>query len=115
MKNKLMNIAKFMQKNIKADDYELWVSCDDTQNTRFAQNSITQHIHGDTINVYLKVVIDKKVGSVSTGQVDKENLLLTIKKACELAENNSPDPDIAPTMSKEDFKEIENYFPSIEK
>jgi predicted Zn-dependent protease len=115
MRERLTKIADFMQKHIKADDYELWVSYNESQDTRFAQNSITQHISGDSLGVHYKCVRDKRVGSASTQQVDDENLLTIIKKAEEIAENNSPDPDYAPSMSKEDLPKSNCYFPSIEK
>jgi predicted Zn-dependent protease len=115
MRDKLTKIAEFMQKHIQADDYELWIYFNNSQDTRFAQNSITQHMSGDSLGVHYKCVRDKRVGSVSTQQVDEENLLSVIKKAEEIAENNSPDPDYAPSMGKEDLPKSNCYFPSIEK
>jgi hypothetical protein len=48
MKDKLLKIVEFMQKNIKADDYTLVVNSKERQDTRFAQNSITQHMSGSS-------------------------------------------------------------------
>jgi hypothetical protein len=41
-------IVKYIQTNCKADDWSLNISEDDSHETRFAQNSITQHISGAT-------------------------------------------------------------------
>jgi predicted Zn-dependent protease len=115
MKEKMTKIAEFIQKNVKADDYEIYVIYNDTQHTRFAQNSITQHMVGDYIEVYYRCVKDKRLGTASTRQVDEENLLQLLNKAEEIALNNSPDPEIATTLAKGDYPKVNNYFPSIEK
>ena len=114
MKDRMNNIAQFIQSNANADDYEIHVLYNETQNTRFAQNSITQHITGDYIEVFYRCTKDKRLGTASTRQVDEENLLLTIKKAEEIAVNNSPDPDMAQSMGKKDYLNVQNYFTSIE-
>lgn len=115
MREKLTTIANFMRKNIIADDYELHISYKDEQFTRFAQNAITQHINGDYIEVSYRCIKNKKIGSASTRQVDDESLLKLIKSAEEIAENNSPDPNITLSMTKEDYPETSNYYPAIEK
>ena len=115
MKEKLMNIAEFIKRNINADDFELYVLFNDEQCTRFAQNTITQHISGDYIEVVYVCVKDKKIGTARTRQIDEQNLLNIIRTAEEIAENNSPDLDMETSLSKEDYPEIKNYFPAIEK
>jgi len=114
MKKELMNIAEFMKNNINSDDFSIYVNYNDEQCTRFAQNSITQHISGDYIDVYCVCVKEKKIGTATTRQIDETNLLQTIRKAEEIAHNNSPDNDTVASLSKEDYVEIKNYFPSIE-
>ena len=114
MKEKLMKYIEFMEKNIKADDYEIYISYDENQDTRFAQNSITQHIAGDQTSVFYKCMIDNKLGTYNSTQIDEENLLQVIKKAEEIANNNSPDLEYAPTIAKEDYLKRTLYFPSIE-
>ena len=115
MKEKIMSIAEFMKKNITADDFKIYVGYKDEQCTRFAQNSITQHISGDYIEVSYICIKDKRIGTAQTRQIDEENLLKIIQKAEEIAENNSPDPDMDTSLAKEDYPVIKNYFPAIEK
>ena len=115
MKEIMNTIAQFIKQNANADDFELFVMYNDTQNTRFAQNSITQHITGDYIEVHYRCVKDKKVGTASTRQIDEANLLETINKAETIAKSNSPDPDNVTSMSKEDYPKVQNYYQSIEK
>ncbi|MCL2063361.1 MAG: metallopeptidase TldD-related protein [Candidatus Cloacimonetes bacterium] len=114
MKEKIMSIAEFMKKNINADDFKLYVNYNDEQCTRFAQNTITQHISGDYIEVSYVCIKDQRIGTASTRQIDEENLLKIIQKAEEIAVNNSPDTDMETTLSKEDYPELKNYFPAIE-
>jgi len=104
-----------MQKHIKADDYTLFISHDDTQHTRFAQNSITQHISGDSIEVTYQCTIDKRISTTSTKQIDEANLLNIIKKAEDTARENLPDLDCADTLEKSDYPQVINYVPSIKK
>ena len=115
MKEKINTIAQFIKQNANAEDYEVIIIYNDTQNTRFAQNSITQHITGNYIEVYYLCVKDKRVGRASTRQVDEVNLLDTIRKAETIAESNSPDPDNATSMNKEDYPKVQNFYQSIEK
>lgn len=115
MREKLMTLADFIRKNIKADDYSVSIVYSVDQHTRFAENSITQHISGEYIEVYYKCIKDSKIGSASTRQIDEENILKTIKKAEELAEQNSPDPNITKTLEKSDIPKVNNYFATIEK
>ena len=115
MKEKLMNYAKIIQNQTSADDYEIMTTASESQDTRFAQNSITQHIAGDYTNVYFKCMKDQKVGSYSTRQIDEKSLPLIVQKAEEIARNNSPDLEYPPTLSREEYPEIKTYFPSIEK
>ena len=113
MKDKMMEIANFIKKNANADDYKIYVWYSDEQCTRFAQNSITQHISGDAINVYYLCVKDKRIGTATTMQVDDESLLNIVKSAEEIAINNSPDPDMDTSLAKEDYPDLQNYYPSI--
>ena len=115
MKDQLLKIAQFIQKNTQADDYELFVYSNETQNTRFAQNSVTQHITGNYIEVTYRCVIDQKIGVVSTRQINHENLLFTIQQAEEIARNNSPDQYASLSMPKESFKKVNNFYSSVEK
>jgi len=115
VKDRLQKILKFMQKHSKADDYEIYVSYNDTQNTRFAQNSITQHIAGDCIDVVYDCSIDKKVGTAHTKQIDEANLLQIIRKAEDTARQNIADPDTPPSLAKEDYKQVVSYADSVKK
>ncbi|MCL1826810.1 MAG: metallopeptidase TldD-related protein [Candidatus Cloacimonetes bacterium] len=115
MKEILRKHIDFMQKHAAADDYEITISMSESQDTRFAQNSVTQHIGGDFWQAHYRCTIDKKVGTYSTTLIDEENLLLCIQKAEEIAKNNSPDDDYSPTMKSEKFTERKTYFPSVEK
>ena len=109
----LQKITKFLQKHIKADDYNLYVAYDNTQHTRFAQNSITQHIQGEHITVFYSCSIKKKTGTASTRQIDEENLLKTVQLAEENAMNNIPDPDAPTSLPNSKYPEIIGYYPAI--
>jgi len=115
MKARLQKIMKFIQKHLHADDHEISVYYRDSQDTRFAQNSITQHMAGDSIGVFYNCIVDRRTGSAHTKQIDEANLLNIIKKAEENARENMPDPDIASTLSKAEYPQVQNYASSIKK
>jgi len=114
-KDKLHKILKFVQKHSKADDFEIYVSYNDTQDTRFAQNSITQHLAGDCIDVIYDCSIDKRVGTAHTKQIDEANLLRIIRRAEDAARQNIPDPDTPPSLAKEDYPQVSSYADSVKR
>jgi predicted Zn-dependent protease len=115
LKKNLEKIQKAILKQIKADDYQLFVTRTDNQFTRFAENSITQHISGDLITARLKFVKDQRIGDINTSLLDDKDLIDAVKKAEEIALNNSPSPDIATSLALQPYPEIRNYYPAIEK
>jgi predicted Zn-dependent protease len=114
MRPELTKIIKFLKKHISADDFKLYVYHNDTQDTRFAENAITQHIAGEYIQVYYQCVIGKRTGTASTRQTDESSLLAIIRSAEDIARNSSPDPDIETSMAAEPYPQVETYFDSIQ-
>ncbi|MCK9328306.1 MAG: metallopeptidase TldD-related protein [Candidatus Cloacimonetes bacterium] len=115
MKEKLMTIADFLRKNVKADDYSISISYTNTHYTRFAQNSITQHMQGEYFAVYYQCIKDNKRGSASGRQMDEESLIEMLRKAETIAEQNTPDPNIEKSLEKSELIKVDNYYATIEK
>ncbi|MDZ4122422.1 MAG: hypothetical protein U1C33_08365, partial [Candidatus Cloacimonadaceae bacterium] len=97
MKDQLERIAEYVAKNCCADDYTLNISYEDSHETRFAQNAITQHIAGENINVYLETSFDGKTGSAAINQADETGLDHLIQTAEGTARLNKPDPEYVPS------------------
>jgi len=78
-------IVQYIQKHCIADDWTLNISKDDSHETRFAQNVITQHIAGAMKTISLSVAFGSKAGSCTVNQDDEESLAYLVKTAEEIA------------------------------
>lgn len=108
MKATYEKIAEFIKKNITADDYNLRISAQNSHETRFAQNAITQHIAGENIDIDLVVAFENKTGRCSINQTSEEALLKMIKTAEEMAILNQPDPEFVESVSAQKYPELKN-------
>ncbi|MDD3050489.1 MAG: metallopeptidase TldD-related protein [Candidatus Cloacimonetes bacterium] len=103
MKDRLYEAGEFIRKHSKADDFTLFIRGNDTLQTRFAQNAITQHISGNNITAYLSVAFGDKRGSANINQLDNDSLLYLIKTAENIAKINQPDPEFVPSESDSQY------------
>jgi len=104
-------IVKYIQTNCKADDWSLNISEDDSHETRFPQNSITQHISGATKEISLSVSFDGRKGSCSVNQDNEESLAYLLKTAEDIAKLAPVDPEFVPSEGKKDIPEVDNCDP----
>jgi len=104
-------IVQYIQKHCIADDWTLNITKDDSHETRFAQNVITQHIAGAMKEISLSVAFGSKVGSCTVNQDDEESLAYLVKTAEEIAKLAPEDPEFVPSAGKMDIPEIANCDP----
>ncbi|HRY83235.1 MAG TPA: metallopeptidase TldD-related protein, partial [Candidatus Cloacimonadota bacterium] len=110
-----MNIEKaikFIQKNCKADDYFIYIWSKDSHETRFAQNTITQHIAGTNTKLGLEVAYGQRTGKASTNQLDEESLRELICTAQDMAISNEPDPEFMPSVGPQKLPKVQNLHKS---
>lgn len=108
MKDQFEKIAAYIKKHVKADDYNLRISAQDSHETRFAQNAITQHIAGANIDIDLEVAFANKTGRCSINQTDETALANLIKSAEDMALLNQPDPEYVESAKKQDYPQVQN-------
>ncbi len=104
-------IVQYIQKHCIADDSTLNITKDDSHETRFAQNVITQHIAGAMKEISLSVSFGSKSGSCTVNQDDEESLAYLVKTAEEIAKLAPEDPEFVPSVGKMDIPEIANCDP----
>lgn len=104
-------IVKYIQTNCQADDWSLNIFEDDSHETRFAQNCITQHIAGATKEISLSVSFDGKKGSCSINQDDEESLAYLLKTAEGIAKLAPVDPEFVPSEGKKNIPAVVNCDP----
>ncbi len=105
-------IAQYVKEHCQADDYSLNVRSKDSNETRFAQNRVTQHIAGKTLGISLEVAFDNKTGSCTVNQSDPDSLDILIKTAEEMAKLNKPDPEFMPSQTKQELPLVDNVDPA---
>ena len=104
-------IVQYIQKHCIADDWTLNISKDDSHETRFAQNVITQHIAGAMKTISLSVAFGSKAGSCTVNQDDEESLAYIIKTAEDIAKLAPEDPEFVPSEGKMDIPKLVNCDP----
>jgi len=104
-------IVQYIQKHCIADDWTLNISKDDSHETRFAQNVITQHIAGAMKTISLSVAFGSKAGSCTVNQDDEESLAYIIKTAEDIAKLAPEDPEFVPSEGKMDIPKLANCDP----
>lgn len=105
-------IAQYIKANCQADDYTLQIQTDESHETRFAQNRVTQHIAGPEMEIGLDVAYGDKTGSSSVNQFDEETLDYLIKTAQDIARLNRPDPEYMPSAGPQELPKVQNADPA---
>lgn len=105
---KTAQILQYIKTHCTADDYSLHVSQDESHETRFAQNGITQHIAGPQINITLNVSFGKRSGSCSVNRADAETLAYMVKTAQDIAQMAPEDPEHMPSALAQELPVVQN-------
>lgn len=115
MSKNIEKALRYIEKNCKADDYSISIWTKDSHETRFAQNTITQHIAGDNLQLSLEVAYDNKTGKARTNQLDENSLKDLIATAQNTAISNQPDPEYMPTLGKQVYPKPVNLIEATAK
>jgi predicted Zn-dependent protease len=105
-------IASYIKDHCQADDYTLMIHIDDSHETRFAQNRVTQHMAGPEMEIGLEVAYGDKTGSSSVNQYDEDTLNYLIKTAQDIARLNRPDPEYMPSAGPQELPRVQNADPA---
>ncbi|MBM4403788.1 MAG: hypothetical protein FJ042_05340 [Candidatus Cloacimonetes bacterium] len=101
-------ILEYIKQHCTADDWTITINEKDSHETRFAQNSITQHIAGSNIEVALQVSFGDKTGVGNINQTDAESIKNLIETAETMAKLNQPDPEFMPSCPAADLPQVLN-------
>ncbi len=100
--------AKYIEKNCTADDYSFFIYRSDEQNTRYAQNMITQNMSGVKYTVRLSVAYGNKTGMARINSLKEDDLKNMIERAQNIAKLNKPDPEYVPSAKKTKIPKTDN-------
>lgn len=112
MTKNIEKALRYIEKNCKADDWSVSIWSKDSHETRFAQNTITQHIAGDNLQLSLEVAYDNRTGKARTNQLDEASLKQLVNTAQSTALENQPDPEYMPTLGKQKLPNPVNFIKS---
>lgn len=105
---KIKDIEKYIRKHSKADDFICSISEVESHETRFAQNSITQHIAGPKLDIHLELSFGERSGSCRVNQSDADSLDFLIKTAEDIARLAPADPEHMPSTGPATLPEVQN-------
>jgi PmbA protein len=79
--------------------------------TRFANNTIHQHVaeHGTTVS--LRTVVDGRTARVTTNRIDEDALRNALESATSLAASQPKDPGLLPLLGKQKYRPVSRFSP----
>ncbi|MCB5253575.1 MAG: metallopeptidase TldD-related protein [Candidatus Cloacimonadaceae bacterium] len=109
---KIQNIVKYIREHTDADDFICSIREDNSHETRFAQNGITQHISGPKLQISLQLSFGTKSGSCRVNQADEATLGFLIKTATDIACLAPEDPEHMASSGPAELPRVENCAPA---
>jgi PmbA protein len=80
--------------------------------TRFANNSIHQHVAEHGLTVSLRVVVDGRTARVTTNRIEEDALRAALESAASLAASQPKDPGLLPLPAKQKYRAVHRFSPT---
>ena len=93
---RLLEELKRLMKRSRADATTLYAEAGTQRVSRFAYEAIHQDLAQESISVYIKVTVGKRVGVAITDTLERDALARCLKAAMEIAKHAPPLKDLAP-------------------
>jgi PmbA protein len=105
-------IAERVMKLSDADETEVDIGANTDTLTRFANNTIHQHVAEQVLGISLRVVVDGRTARSTTNKTDEESLKRAISAAMNLARNQPKNPDLLPMPRAQKYQKVARFFPA---
>ncbi len=102
-------IAEHVLKRSPADQTEVVLWAESSQLTRFANNTIHQHVAEEDAQVTVRAIFGKRVGVASGNQLDPENLEEVVDRAATIARVQPENPDFEGLPGPEIWERTDAY------
>jgi PmbA protein len=79
--------------------------------TRFANNTIHQHVAEQGLVVSIRTAIDGRTARVTTNRVDEDSLRAAIDDCVSLASHQPKDPKLLPMPGKQKYRTVHRFHP----
>jgi predicted Zn-dependent protease len=80
--------------------------------TRFANNTIHQHVAEHGLTVSLRVAVDGRTARVTTNRVEEDSLRAALESAASLAASQPKDPGLLPLPGKQKYRAVRRFVPA---
>jgi PmbA protein len=80
--------------------------------TRFANNSIHQHVAEHGLTVSLRVVVDGRTARVTTNRIEEDALRASLESAASLAASRPKDAGLLPLPAKQKYRAVRRFSPA---
>ncbi|MCI0354791.1 MAG: TldD/PmbA family protein [Acidobacteria bacterium] len=94
-------IFEGVKKHSTADETEVLISSGRSELTRFANNTIHQHVAEEQSVISVRAVIGQRTARATTNKLDDDSLRRVVASAEALARVQHPDPDLLPMAEKQ--------------
>jgi len=112
-KNEAKKIIDYTLKKSKADQTEVVIFHFDSALTRYANNYIHQNVQESNINVLIRSIFGKKIGSAYTNSISPQKIKETLHWAETIARFQIDNPyfENLPVVKANQYKKVISYYP----
>jgi PmbA protein len=107
----LRDIAAHVFKLSDADETEVDIGAVTDALTRFANNTIHQHVAEQNLALSVRVVFDGRTARATTNKTDGESLRRVVATASSLARVQPKDPDLLPMPKQQQYQKVRRFYP----
>ncbi|MGB0036198.1 MAG: TldD/PmbA family protein [Candidatus Acidiferrales bacterium] len=105
----LERIIERVLKFSKAQETEIEAELTIDALTRFANNTIHQHVAEHTLSISVRAVVDGRTARATTNKTDDESLRRIADSAVSLARNQPENPDLLPMPGPQKIQKVARY------
>jgi len=106
----LERIAERVLRLSTAEETEVDVGATTDALTRFANNTIHQHVAERIHSISVRAVVDGRTARATTNKTDEESLRRVVDSAMSLARHQPKNPDLLPMVSKQKYQKVARSF-----
>jgi len=111
----LERIAERVLELSDADQTEVDIGTTVDALTRFANNTIHQHVAEQVRSISVRTVVDGRTARATTNKTDDDSLRRIVASAISLARNQPKNPDLPPMLGKQKYQRVSRFFPATAK
>ena len=107
----LREIAARVFKLSDADETEVEIGAVTDALTRFANNTIHQHVAEQNLALSVRVVFDGRTARATTNKTDEASLRRVVAAASSLARVQPKDPNLLPMPKQQKYQKVRRFYP----